>query len=380
MRKKSFSTDHRPRVRAIAHPSRRDLIWALLIAALGTLILLLCRAGGAADVEENRAPARGPTGIDIRPPRDQPPDLPVPPRDYQNFRVSVWTDSSRYRIGEAVRIYYRATVDAYVYIFDTDSRGVSRQLFPNYYDGLNFARGGVTYSLPGHKYDLEILGPAGRERVEIIAVSDQYEFMEDYREFDRRQPFPYRRGGSREMKKRMDEANQRLGEQMRERSERGSELRERMKDREDRSDESPRDSAKKPPQRQHGIDIRPPSKPAYIATSETSFWVNEAVGDTGGEGTLFVSTTPAAARIYIDGEFQGHTTRVVHLPAGAHLLRLEKQGYIDRTLRIRIDEQQTERIHLRMTPATQDRWRQQDRSRPDLRRQYYGPERVEKKD
>jgi len=114
-----------------------------------------------------------------------------PPDD--NLKVRVWTDRRSYVEGDPVRIYFWANEDAYIYIYDTDTRGVTQQIFPNYYDRDNFIRGGRVYSIPDRGYNLTVSGPEGREFLEAIAVSHHRNIRLPRHEWRRSEPFPDRK-------------------------------------------------------------------------------------------------------------------------------------------------------------------------------------------
>jgi len=104
--------------------------------------------------------------------------VPVPDTD---LSVRIWTDKQEYRVGEYIRINYRASRDAYVLIFTTDPKGETRQLLPNSYDSENFVRGGQAYSIPSGGYRLEVTPPTGRETISIVAFKERNRAMDAYR-------------------------------------------------------------------------------------------------------------------------------------------------------------------------------------------------------
>ena len=102
---------------------------------------------------------------------------------WSDLEVDVWTDQDSYYIGDRIDVYFHVNRDAYVYIFNTDTHGVTRQIFPNYYDRDNYVRGGVVYTIPDRGYSLEITGPTGREYVRAIAVTELRDFLRRYESF-----------------------------------------------------------------------------------------------------------------------------------------------------------------------------------------------------
>jgi hypothetical protein len=89
----------------------------------------------------------------------------------RDLDIRVWTGQSTYEVGDSARIYFRTNRDAYVYIYSTDPRGVTTQIFPNYYDRENWVEGGRNYRLPRGNYRMRITPPTGREVITAYAVA-----------------------------------------------------------------------------------------------------------------------------------------------------------------------------------------------------------------
>lgn len=119
----------------------------------------------------------------------------VPRPGHERFSVRIHTPRRSYRVGDSVRVNFRSTRDAYVYIYSTDARGRTRQIFPNYYDRDNFAQGGISYSIPDSGYDLVAEPPLGPETLSIVAVRGKYRVPERFRTFSESEPFPRASGG-----------------------------------------------------------------------------------------------------------------------------------------------------------------------------------------
>jgi len=116
----------------------------------------------------------------------------VPRPSTGRFDVEISTNRAVYEVGDRVRISFRANRDAYVYIFSTDARGRSRQIFPNFWDRDNFVRAGRTYTIPRSGYDLVAEPPFGNETISIVAVRSRSEIPDRFRTFSRNDPFPAR--------------------------------------------------------------------------------------------------------------------------------------------------------------------------------------------
>src|SRR3972149_5594020 len=62
--------------------------------------------------------------------------------DVSPLNVKVWTDKTKYRIGEPVTFYFTADQDCYITLLDQGTSGTLRVLFPNPYQQDNFVRAG----------------------------------------------------------------------------------------------------------------------------------------------------------------------------------------------------------------------------------------------
>lgn len=161
----------------------------VFLAALAAVMLVPAAAMGADRREDNKL-ANDTDGR--RSDRNVPERIIINPPHRQPFSVSINTDRNSYTVGQNVRLYFRTTHDAYVYIFNTDARGITRQIFPNYHDRNNFARAGSTYSIPDRTYALQVTGPAGSERVHIVAYKREWRALRSWGEFRSTDPFPRR--------------------------------------------------------------------------------------------------------------------------------------------------------------------------------------------
>jgi len=89
------------------------------------------------------------------------------------LRVKIWTDrgpDALYYPGEPVCVRFTTNDDAYVCVYNIDTEGHVRILFPaRGDDGFVYARQVVTLPGPYASYDLVVSGPPGIETVEAIA-------------------------------------------------------------------------------------------------------------------------------------------------------------------------------------------------------------------
>ncbi len=87
--------------------------------------------------------------------------------------ADVWVDKGEnavYRVGDPVAVYFRASEDCYMVIYDIDTDGRTRILFPQYPDD-GFVYGGRTYRLPDYynRFALMVHGPRGVEYIRAVA-------------------------------------------------------------------------------------------------------------------------------------------------------------------------------------------------------------------
>lgn len=88
--------------------------------------------------------------------------------------VDVWTNKGEgavYRPGERIRVYFRASADCYVTLYNIDTEGYVHLLYPARSLDHHFIQGGTTYRLPSRRdpYDLVVSGPSGIEYIEAVA-------------------------------------------------------------------------------------------------------------------------------------------------------------------------------------------------------------------
>ncbi len=166
------------------------------LTTLFTALLILAASAASAEIY-TQAPER------IREVPDYgPPYLPV--------EVEIWTnrgDGARYCAGESIEVFFRTNADAWVAIYNVDTRGRVDRLFPSRHARDNFVRGGVVHRLPsryGHHFEVE--GPSGWETLRAVASTDRHalrsvkwdggtwhqERYGDDGRYDRRRPDRYR--------------------------------------------------------------------------------------------------------------------------------------------------------------------------------------------
>lgn len=240
------------------------------------------------------------------------------------------TDRARYHIGDPIRIYFSVSRDAYVFIFDTDAAGVTRQIFPNYFDRNNFIRGGRQYSIPDRSYDLEVTGPAGNEQLTIVAVGQYFPFLDEWHRYSRTNPYPASREGATALVRRIE-------------------------------------SFRTEPSARGVVPVRPAPRQNLWAEDSTTFYVMgvSRVPPPSYKVPRFarleIHSIPENARIYIDNEYYGRTPQIIErLEVGYHRLRLEKNGYrpYETNIYLRANDNQHLDIFLHQTePRPAYRWK-----------------------
>jgi len=88
------------------------------------------------------------------------------------FKIELWTDKKRCKIGETITIYFRSEKDCYLTLIDITTSGKLYVLFPNHYATDNHIKAGRTYTIPGpdHPFVITIGEPKGFERLKAIAT------------------------------------------------------------------------------------------------------------------------------------------------------------------------------------------------------------------
>lgn len=91
--------------------------------------------------------------------------------------IEVWVDKGEgatYHPGEKIKVYFRASRDCYVVIYDIDTKGYVNLLYPSDGDDDSYVEGGRTYRIPDRfdEYDLTVDGPEGTEYIQAVASFD----------------------------------------------------------------------------------------------------------------------------------------------------------------------------------------------------------------
>lgn len=257
----------------------------------------------------------------------------IPPPTGGNLLARIRADQPRYHIGDKLKLTFGVNRDSYVFIFVTDAAGISHQVLPNYYDQSNFLRAGKTYFIPDRGYDLEITAPVGNETVSIVAVSENFPFLDQFHRYSLNDPYPASRDGAAGLVRRVERF-------------------------------------RKEPSALSMEPLRPALRENWWATDSTLYRV---MGTSTGEsrdykvaryGNLDVDTVPNNARIYIDGQYYGRTPQTIRrLAIGEHTVLLTKEGYVPYEVTAYVGGNETKQmdVFLKQTPikpgySKSDKW------------------------
>ena len=103
-----------------------------------------------------------------------------------NLTLDLSIDRGLYHIGEKFILIVQASMDCYITVYDIDTQGITRQIFPNEWKSDNLIRGGQTYRIPSESdsFDWVVTGPIGVEQIRAEAISlDSTQRAEDMASF-----------------------------------------------------------------------------------------------------------------------------------------------------------------------------------------------------
>jgi len=319
--------------------------------------------------------------------------LPPLPPSPQRFDVDVWTDRQVYNLNDLVRVYFRVTRPCYVYIFNTDTRGVTHQIFPNYFDRDNLCMPGGSYFIPGAdpfdaRYNLRVVGPPGTEELRIVAVRYRPVYYERRFRFSVEAPFPVFAEGAKGLVNEYQRGEKKADQDAAKISEsRGATRREMMKEEPRTRETAPQDKSKggaaEPKSREkiaaggqrETIVIEPvpprpeprrvvvePPRPAVVYDRDyvedyVTFQVVDPYWQPAPEyGRVSVNSSPAGALVVIDGAARGRTPLLVgHLEPGIHTIEVSFPGYHTFVEAIEVFADQPAVVNVRLRPQRM-RW------------------------
>ena len=238
------------------------------------------------------APQISPQGIIVNP---------VP----TDLEVRVWVDkdpgrtgNAVYQVGDPIRIFVTVNQDAYVYLFNVNADGRVDLILPNAFDRDNFLRAREVrrFPPPGARYEFQVSGPEGEDRVLAVA-SKRPLSLRDLAEIEQ----------GRIKVRGLENLSRALS-----------------------------------------IIVRPVPDRDWI-TDSVRYFVGRAVAAPG-TGRLLVETVPSGARVFIEGEFRGRAPLALDLRPGRYEVEVELEGFEDYEAEVRIQPGRTERLSVRLVP------------------------------
>ncbi|MBN1423799.1 DUF4384 domain-containing protein [Candidatus Fermentibacteria bacterium] len=96
-----------------------------------------------------------------------------------SLEVGVWTDRGEravYYPGETIKLYFKVSRDAYLVVYDVDTEGRVKLLFPTDPYRGGWVSGRATHTLPPAEaqWDMSIAGPTGIEYVVVVASTEPF--------------------------------------------------------------------------------------------------------------------------------------------------------------------------------------------------------------
>jgi len=95
-------------------------------------------------------------------------------------RIRLWTDRTRYKIGDSVVFNFETTADGYVTLVNVATSGACNILFPNRFSDGYAVKAKTRYTVPHARdsYDLRISGPPGIDLVYAVLTVEPMKFVE----------------------------------------------------------------------------------------------------------------------------------------------------------------------------------------------------------
>ena len=139
-------------------------LWMLMVGLAALLLVSTGHADPHGPTVDTLVPVQHHDGHSL--------DLRVVPT--RNLDARVWTEGGhrdRFEPGDHVRVLFEVSDDAYVCVYNIDTEGQLRVLYPDHPDDDGFVRGGRVMSLPPSYADVDYVveGPRGIEYVGVVA-------------------------------------------------------------------------------------------------------------------------------------------------------------------------------------------------------------------
>jgi len=109
------------------------------------------------------------------------PAAPPAPSGDAPAQFKLWTDKTKHKIGEPVKVFFQANRNGYVTLVNVGTSGKITILYPNAYTPNHAVKAGQTYSVPSQEdpYELTLGGPEGVELVYALFTTGPTRFIEE---------------------------------------------------------------------------------------------------------------------------------------------------------------------------------------------------------
>jgi len=96
------------------------------------------------------------------------------------LRITLWTERTRYRVGETVTFHFETNRDGYVMLVNAGTSGAVTQLYPNRYSEGHAVKGKLRYSVPRQEdsYTMNVNGPPGIDLIYALVTLEPIKFAE----------------------------------------------------------------------------------------------------------------------------------------------------------------------------------------------------------
>jgi hypothetical protein len=212
---------------------------------------------------------------------------------------------STYRVGENLIVYFESSRDCYLTLFDFTPDGHVRQIFPNRYREDNFIKAHKVYAIPGERdsFEFRVTPPPGEETIKAVATVRPWWFSRETVGY--KEAFPV-----------VSKSAQEFSSKFKQR-------------------------------------IRPIPRPRW-AESNCTFYVSGWVR--AGRENVRVTSEPAHASVYLDGEYQGTTPLTIRqVSVGEHRMRVAKEGYNNWLKTIFVERGKTSYVFAQLKPSYRHR-------------------------
>jgi hypothetical protein len=221
-------------------------------------------------------------------------------------------------VGDSARITFSVNRTAYVFIFVTDSEGVSRLIFPNFFDRDNRISANRKYSIPDRRYELQVTGPTGPAEITAVALEKPLPVFNEYIRYHRDDPYPVFRDGATGLTRRIE-------------------------------------GTRRQPSVFDRRAIRPTPKEQLYAVDTTSFYVMDSSAEgmvSSRFGSVDVYTQPDNARLFVDGVYHGRTPELLdRLQVGYRTIRIEKEGFLPYERRVYVRPKELRQLDVFLEPT-----------------------------